>query len=117
MNGRVPTIFLSSTFYDLRHVRAELGQFVEVQLGYRLLASEHGTFPIEPTLDTIENCRRRVNQDADVLVLLIGGRYGSLAPGVNRSVTNLEYLAARAKGIPIFAFVDRGIPPFCRSGN
>lgn len=48
-------------------------------------------------------------RDADILVLIIGGRYGSAADESAKSVTNLEYLAARQKGIPVYAFVDQGI--------
>lgn len=111
MATRVPTIFLSSTFYDLRQVRADLDSFVEGQLGYRCLASEKSSFPIDPDADTIENCRRRVEEDADVLILIIGGRYGSLDPKTAKSVTNLEYLVARSQRIPIYAFVDARILP------
>ena len=45
-----------------------------------------------------------MEQDADAFVLVIGGRYGSVVPAVGKSVTNLEYRMARAKGIPVFAF-------------
>ena len=105
----IPTVFLSSTFYDLKQVRADLVAFVEDQIGYRALASELESFPIDPSADTVENCRRRVDDQADILVLIIGGRYGSVSERHGTSVTNLEYLAARAKGIPIYCFVDRNV--------
>jgi hypothetical protein len=41
------------------------------------LLSEHPSFPIDPGVTTIENCRRRVEQDADLFVLIVGMRYGS----------------------------------------
>lgn len=107
--SRVPHLFLSSTFFDLQQVRATLAEFVEHDLGYRLLASEHKSFPVDPSVDTIENCRRRVQDDADALILIIGGRYGTVLPSSDRSVTNLEYQTARAKHIPIFAFVQRDV--------
>ena len=75
-------------------------------MGYRPLLSEHPSFPIDPDATTIENCRRRVEQDADVLVLVIGGRYGSIDATPNKSVTNLEYTSARHKRIPIYVFID-----------
>lgn len=105
----LPTIFLSSTFYDLQQVRADLVTFIQEGLGYRAMASELNSFPIDPDTETVENCKRRVEQDADALVLVIGGRYGSVVPASGKSVTNLEYLAARAKGIPIFAFVKSDV--------
>lgn len=101
----VPTVFLSSTLYDLQQVRANIRDFVEDDLGYRCLASEMNSFPTDPDADTIENCRRRVEQDADIFVLVIGGRYGSVPEPLGRSVTNHEYLVARSTGVPIFVFV------------
>jgi hypothetical protein len=105
LSDRVPNVFLSSTFYDLRQVRADLTEFLERDIGYRVLASELGSFPVDANADTLENCRRRVEDTADMLVLVVGGRYGAIPPGQAKSVTNIEYLAARAKGIPILAFI------------
>jgi hypothetical protein len=100
---------VSSTFYDLGQVRSDLMDFLQDELGYSPLLSEFASFPVDPDADTIENCRRRVEQNADVLVLIIGGRYGSVDSRSGKSITNLEYLAARAKGIPILVFIDRRI--------
>lgn len=102
---------ISSTFYDLQQVREDLRVFLEDHLGYRTLLSEHPSFPVNPSLDAIENCRERVSRDADVLVLVIGGRYGHVDDRTAKSVTNIEYLAAREKGIPVYAFVSAGILP------
>jgi hypothetical protein len=104
----VPQVMISSTFFDLKQVRADLSRAIE-ELGCNPLASELHSFPIDPDAETIENCRRRVERDADILVLIIGRRYGFVDSRSARSVTNLEYLAARAKGIPIYAFVDSRI--------
>lgn len=111
MAKNVPTVMISSTYYDLRQVRKDLVSFIENDLGYDALASEFDSFPVDPDADTIENCRRRVEREADILVLIIGGRYGFIDKKRNQSVTNLEYLTARAKGIPIYAFVDKGVLP------
>jgi hypothetical protein len=109
MANGVPAVMVSSTFYDLRQIRADLAEFITDGLGYRALLSEHPSFPVDPDLETIENCRRRVEEDADILVLVVGGRYGYVDTASAKSVTNLEYLTARAKGIPIYAFVDRSV--------
>lgn len=109
MAKHAPTVLVSSTFYDLRQVREDLRRFIGDELGYRPLLSEHPSFPIDPDVDTIENCRRRVAEDTDILVLLIGGRYGYVDKATAKSVTNLEYLAARAKGIPVYAFVEKRV--------
>lgn len=109
MPKNAPTVLVSSTFYDLKQVRDDLRRFISDDLGYRPLLSEHHSFPVDPDVNTIENCRRRVEQDTDVLVLLIGGRYGYVDKNTAKSVTNLEYLAARAKGIPVYAFVEKSV--------
>jgi hypothetical protein len=100
---------VSSTFYDLRQIRADLTNFIIEELAYVPLLSELNSFPVDPDADTVENCRRRVQNDADILVLVIGGRYGYIDTKASKSITNLEYLAARSKGIPIFAFVQKSV--------
>lgn len=104
-----PNIMVSSTFYDLRQVRADLAQFISNDLGYIPLLSELSSFPVDPDLDTIENCRTRVDKNADILVLVVGGRYGSIDLRTDKSITNLEFLTARAKGIPVYTFVEQSI--------
>jgi hypothetical protein len=107
MRGEVPGIMVSSTYYDLRELRQQLARFLQEEMGYRALISEFTDFPVDPDADAIENCRRRVEENADVLVLVIGSRYGFVERDSGRSVTNLEYLGARAKGIPIYAFIEK----------
>lgn len=104
-----PTVMVSSTFYDLRQIRNDLYLFISENLGYIPLLSEFPSFPVDPDVDTIENCRRRVEQNADILVLVIGGRYGSIDAKSEKSITNLEFLTARAKGIPIYVFVEKSV--------
>jgi len=101
-----PNIFISSTYFDLKQVREDLGAAIR-DMGFNDIRSELGTFPIDPNLNTVDNCRRAVDLHADVLVLIIGGRYGYVSADAGKSVTNIEYLTARAKGIPIYVFVER----------
>ncbi|HEX3464744.1 MAG TPA: DUF4062 domain-containing protein [Candidatus Elarobacter sp.] len=107
MAGSVPTVMVSSTFYDLREVRHQIRRMVEGDLGYQVLISESPEFPIDTDVGAIENCRRRVERDVDVLVLVVGNRYGSIDLSSGKSVTTVEYLTARAKGIPIYVFVEK----------
>lgn len=109
MASSTPSVMISSTFYDLRQIRSDLKDFVEKELGYQALLSEHSSFPIDPDADTIENCRRRVERNADILVLVIGGRYGYVPQDSSRSITNMEYVYARHKGIPIYVFIEKAV--------
>lgn len=49
--------------------------------------------------------RERLN-DTDIYVLLLGGRYGTLTPGEDRSYTNEEYEMAKANpDVRVLSFV------------
>jgi len=109
MQRKAPSIMVSSTFYDLRQIRTDLAKFIIDDLGYVPLLSEMNSFPIDPNSDTVENCKKRVENEADILVLIIGGRYGRIDSKSAKSITNLEYLTAHSKGIPIFAFVQKDV--------
>lgn len=101
--GSLTTLFVSSTCFDLSQVRADLRDFA-VSLGYEPVLSEYDTFPVNPSIDAISSCLEAVRHRADIFVLVVGGRYGTLTEaGV--SVTNLEFLEALSKGIPVYVFV------------
>lgn len=100
---------ISSTYYDLKQIRADIEDFLSDKLGYNTLLSESHNFPIEPDNDTLQNCLLKVNELADIFILVVGGRYGSIEINSQKSITNLEYLAARKKGIPIYIFVSKHI--------
>lgn len=104
-----PTVFVSSTCYDLRQIREDMYKFIEKELGYEALLSEKDVFPIRSELNAVENCIQTVEQQADIFLLIIGGRYGQLVGDMEKSITNLEYETARKKGIPTYIFVDEKI--------
>lgn len=99
-------VFVSSTCYDLSQVRADLHEFIS-GFGYQPILSEYPSFPVDPDEDTVNNCIQNV-ETADVFILIIGGRYGSLVES-GKSITNTEYIYARNKGIPIYVFIQRSI--------
>lgn len=101
-----PVVFVSSTCYDLKQIREDLKDFFEENYGFQTMLSEFDSFPIDPCKGTFENCIENVDKAADVFVLIIGNRYGYVMES-GKSITNLEYLHAKAKGIPIYVFVDK----------
>ena len=108
MKNRPPNVFLSSTLYDLSELRKQLRQFLE-ELGWGAVMSEHDSFPIDANQTTVENSRRNVQENADVFVMIVGARYGSVHPKSDKSVTNLEFVEARARGVPLYVFVRKDV--------
>lgn len=105
--GYVPAIFISSTCYDLGQLRANLADFVK-SIGLDPIMSEYAIFPVDPDYDAISNCMETVKTRADIFVLVVGARYGQI-PRNGKSVTNMEYLEAKAKGIPVYIFVNKPV--------
>jgi hypothetical protein len=100
-------VFLSSTCYDLRQIRADLFDFFSNQ-GFLPVLSEYPNFPINPQKDTIENCIENVKDNTDIFVLVVGDRYGSKIEK-GKSITNTEYLYAKKLGIPTYIFICKPI--------
>lgn len=112
-----PRIFVSSTYYDLKHIRASLSLFID-SLGYESILFEKGqiAFINEDPLDI--SCYREA-ESADIFVLIIGGRYGSETSEVkikNRnqytdynSITRKEYETASHNHIPIYILIEKGV--------
>lgn len=105
--GYKPSVFISSTCYDLNQIRTDVQCHIE-SLGLDPVLSELSSFPVNPSQDKIRNCRDNVKNRADIFILIVGGRYGYQHKS-GKSVTNLEYIEAKNKGIPIYIFVSKEI--------
>ncbi len=104
-----PKVFVSSTCYDLSQIRQEISTYLN-NIGFIPILSEHKSFPINPENDTYTNCIETVRENADLFILLIGNRYGSKNES-GKSITNLEYLTAKEKNVPIYIFINKKILP------
>ena len=70
-----PRVFISSTFYDLRHVREDVERFV-LELGYEAVRHETGGIAYGKDEPPEEYAYREVEL-CDIIVAIIGGRFGS----------------------------------------
>ncbi|MFN9804772.1 MAG: DUF4062 domain-containing protein [Bacteroidota bacterium] len=113
-----PRIFVSSTYYDLKHLRSALEGFID-GLGFEPVLSEKGNIAYAPDLALDESCYREARQ-ADIMVLIIGGRYGSEKSGTSDkessdfysrydSITREEFRSAEASGVPLYILIERGV--------
>lgn len=103
----IPRVFISSTCYDLKHIRESLKYFVRT-IGYEPVLSNEGDVFYSPDIHTHESCLKEV-ETCQIFILIIGGRYGGKFINNNTSITNNEYKAAIKKNIPIFALVEQSV--------
>lgn len=113
-----PRVFISSTYFDLKYVRASLDIFVQ-SLGYEAVLSEKGDIAYTPDRPLDISCYREA-ENSDIFVLIVGGRYGSEASEGKKgkhasffdryeSITRKEYESAVRRDIPIYIFVEHGV--------
>ncbi len=115
-----PRIFVSSTYYDLKHIRASLEAFIH-SFGYEPVLFESGDigFSHEKPLD--ESCYNEI-KNCHMQILIIGGSYGSPESGVVlteeekkdqyfkfNSITKKEFEVANSRKIPIYFFVENSV--------
>lgn len=113
-----PRIFVSSTYYDLKHLRSSLDNFIQ-SLGFESVLSEKGDIAYSPDTPLDESCYREAS-NADIFVLIVGGRYGSATskeekkPSKNfidkyESITKKEYEAAINSDIPTYILIETNV--------
>lgn len=117
-----PRVFVSSTYYDLRHIRQGIETFIN-DLGYEPVLFERGHIPYVHDDPLESSCYREI-ATCNIFVLIIGGQYGSASAETPRdktkdamekhyenynSITEKEFDAAQKKNIPCFIFVEQGV--------
>jgi len=95
-------VFISSTFEDLQDERKEI---IQALLELNCIPAGMELFPAanEEQFTLI----KRVIDDCDYYILVVGGRYGSISPKTGISYTEMEYDYAVSKGKPVLTFVHR----------
>src|SRR6266545_4598613 len=96
--------FLSSVRRGLEEERDNLPALIRA-VGHECMRFEDYTAQPVPSR---EACLRGVDQ-ADVYLLLLGGRYGEPLFDSGLSPTEEEFTRARQRGIPILVFVKQGV--------
>lgn len=102
-----PRIFISSTYFDLRVVRADLERFIK-EVGYEPVLFERGhvAYGKEEALE--EYCYREIST-CDILVAIVGGKYGTQSNDAQHSITQRELKTALDLGKQIYVFVERSV--------
>lgn len=109
-----PRIFVSSTFYDLKYIREDMSNFIKTH-NFEPVMFEDGDIGYTPGKSLDNSCYETM-KSADMVILIIGGNYGSPSTGEVKdefkgymSVTRNEFQTAVSSGIPIFAFIETSV--------
>lgn len=102
-----PRVFVSSTYYDLKQIRSDLERFINEQ-GYDAVLNEKGHISYGSQEKLEEYCYKEIDQ-CDILVSIIGGRYGSQSYESEYSVSNKELKKALELGKQVYIFVDNAV--------
>lgn len=113
-----PRVFISSTYYDLKHIRSSLDLFID-SMGFESVLSEKGNIAYIPDTPLDESCYRETGL-TDIFVLIIGGRYGSASSDQEKkpsrnfferydSITRKEYEKANENDIPTYILIESSV--------
>lgn len=98
-------IFVSSLISGFEPLRAAARGAIQALGHQAVMAEDFGATAASPQVACLQGLR-----SADLVVLILGERYGAVPPGSKVSPTHEEYLEARdAK--PILLFVQEGVAP------
>lgn len=103
-----PRIFISSTFYDLKHIRHDLHSFIE-SLGYEPIRNEEGNISYGKDTPLYEYCYKEI-ETIDILISIIGGRYGSTTSSdTDMSISQKEFSIAIEQNKQVYIFIEKNV--------
>jgi hypothetical protein len=102
-----PRIFVSSTYYDLKFVRADLERFIR-DLGFDPVMFERGHIPYGSAKPLEDYCYKEI-ESCDILVCIIGGKFGSEAKESAHSITQKELRTAIELSKQIYIFAEKAV--------
>lgn len=115
----IPRVFVSSTYYDLKHVRERIEKFID-NYGFEPILFESDKVTYQHGKEIDHSAYFEVGL-CHIMVLIVGGRYGSLSSQNNLederkkydedyiSITRKEFETANQKNIPVLIFIDKNV--------
>lgn len=102
-----PRIFVSSTFFDLRQVRSDLDRFIK-DMGYEPVLNEMGNIPYGKDDKLEEYCYKEISS-IDILVAIVGGRFGSESQNNHYSISQMEFRTAFEQNKQVYIFIEKNV--------
>lgn len=103
----IPRVFISSTYYDLRYVRDEIGEFIK-SLGYEAVMHDKGGVTYSQSQPIEQSCYDEL-ATCDIVVCIIGNKYGTQSSGSDYSITMEELLNAVKQKKKIYIFISSDV--------
>lgn len=102
-----PRVFISSTYYDLKTVRADLERFIKEQ-GFDPVMNERGGVVFTKEESPEQGCYREI-ESCEILVSIIGGRFGTTSETGPYSISQMELKAALDQNKQVYIFVENDV--------
>ena len=102
----VPKVFISSTYYDLKQYRSNIGNFIK-SLGYEPIMHEQSKIAYTQTKLLEKDCYTELDL-CEIVVCIIGNKFGTKSSESDNSITmeELQNAIKRKKKIYVFILND-----------
>ena len=102
-----PRVFLSSTYYDLKHVRSDIADFIR-GLGYSVVQNENLDIPYSQKKELEYDCYSEI-LTCDIVVCVIGNSFGTESTIDEMSITMHELEQALKVRKLVYVFVEKSV--------
>lgn len=99
-----PRVFVSSTYYDLQHVRNDIRVFLQ-GLGYEPVMHDKGNIPYTQEISLEESCYNEL-ESCDIVICIIGNKFGTKSSNGNFSITMTELQKAIKSRKKIYIYLS-----------
>lgn len=103
----VPRVFISSTYYDLKQVRFNIGDFIK-NLGYEAVMHERSGVAYTQNEPLENDCYHELSS-CDIVVCVIGNHFGSQSLGNELSITMNEIKTAIKNKKKVYIFIAKDV--------
>ena len=103
----VPRVFVSSTYYDLKQVRYNIGDYIK-SLGYEPVMHERSGVAYSQTTPLENDCYHEL-ASCDIIVCIIGNRFGSQSIDNELSITMKEIQTAVKSKKKVYIFISKDV--------
>lgn len=103
-----PRVFVSSTYYDLHHVRHDLKLFLD-GLGYTPVMHDKGGIAYAQGEETLEQSCYSELATCDIVVCIVGGKFGTKSSEGDFSITMKELTEAVRQNKTIYVFIQNDV--------